>query len=442
MQPHAPDVLPAGPADFSVPRVAARTSGQSGFLFVNNHVRGSAMPARENFQVTIKLPNDKSVTLPSHPITLPSDAYFVWPFNMDLSGLHLRYATAQPLAILGTKAAPVYAFVSQPNIPAEFLIDDMAGLKLNRISGSRNVQVTVDNTTISLLGVPSGPDPILNCTLPNGRSVTILLLSQRNADHAWKINSGAQTQLLLTDQQAFVDGDVVTLQSLGAKNFTALLVPNDSMHLVSLDKTARIVPGTGIFVPRPSTPGTSQLNASQTQPASSPAPLPAGFKPSTRPRVVAAAPTDADFARAAIYSIPLPATALADTPTEQHFLRITYTGDVARLSAPIDGKDHLLDDNFSAGTTLARRPLAFRAATRPSQQQSGAKLDLAIYPLRPNPPIFFEPGHEPKPDAPPVVQQVELLTQYTLKLKLPSPRPEALIPLPPPFRSKLIAHSR
>ena len=71
MQPHAPNVLPAGPRDLTVPRIAARTLGSSGFLFVNNHVRDYPMPARENFQVTIKLPGDKSVTLPSKPITLP-----------------------------------------------------------------------------------------------------------------------------------------------------------------------------------------------------------------------------------------------------------------------------------------------------------------------------------------------------------------------------------
>jgi len=47
-------------------------------------------------------------------------------------------------------------------------------------------------------------------------------------------------------------------------------------------------------------------------------------------------------------------------------------------------------------------------------------LDLSIYPLRANPPIFFEPGHEPKPGA--TLGSVELLTEYTLKLKLePTP---------------------
>jgi len=67
MQPHAPNVLPAGPRDLTVPRVAARTNGSAGFLFVNNHVRGYPMPARDNFQVTIKLPGDQTLTIPSKP---------------------------------------------------------------------------------------------------------------------------------------------------------------------------------------------------------------------------------------------------------------------------------------------------------------------------------------------------------------------------------------
>jgi hypothetical protein len=166
-----------------------------------------------------------------------------------------------------------------------------------------------------------------------------------------------------------------------------------------------------------------QLTAAQTKPADAPAPLPADFKPSNRPRVVAAAPTEADWSRAATYSIPLPTSALADTPSTgtQHFLSIRYTGDVAHLST----NGHLLDDNFADG-----RPwLVGLTRFAPQLTQSGGKLTLSIYPLRRDPPIFFEPGHEPKPDAPPAsVSSVELLTQYTLKLKLvplnPSPTPK------------------
>ena len=101
----------------------------------------------------------------------------------------------------------------------------------------------------------------------------------------------------------------------------------------------------------------------------------------------------------------------SSTRAVQHFLRITYSGDVARIS--ING--HLLDDNFADG-----RPwLIGLDRYAPQLVQSGGKLDLSIYPLRTNPPIFFEPGYEPKPDTPPAaLQSVELVTQYNMRLKL------------------------
>jgi hypothetical protein len=133
--------------------------------------------------------------------------------------------------------------------------------------------------------------------------------------------------------------------------------------------------------------------------------------PSSKPRSVAAAPTEAEWSRAATYSIPLPKSALADTPSQQHFLRITYTGDIARLS--VNG--HLLDDNFADGRPWLIGLDRFSSLLGPNRE-----LKLSIYPLRKDAPIFFEPGLEPKVDGPQAVslQSVELLTQYTLKLKL------------------------
>jgi beta-galactosidase len=254
--------------------------------------------------------------------------------------------------------------------------------------------------------------------LPGGKTVTVMLLEQISAEYGWKMVTGRESYLLTTPQQTFVDGDVATLQDLEDNSFIFDVLPS-APEVKSLD------PGTGIiglpdggltsvYSPKPKS-AWQPLTPTQLKPADAPAPLPADFKPSNRPRSVAAAPTEADWSRAATYSIPIPKSALTDTPSQQHFLRIAYTGDVARIS--ING--HLLDDNFADG-----RPwLVGLSRFAPQLQQSGGKLDLSIYPLRPNPPIFFEPGYEPKPDTPPAsVSSVELLTQYTLKLKLePTP---------------------
>lgn len=238
-----------------------------------------------------------------------------------------------------------------------------------------------------------------------------------DAEEASKIASGGTTNLLLTTQQTFVDGNVATLQALRTDFFSWRIVPGGDARVVSLDPPLHLVQLAGVYSTSVVTvpPKAERIAATQTKPADAPAPLPADFKPSNRPRSVAAAPTEADWSRAGVWSITIPKSAFTDTPGEQHFLRITYTGNVARIS--VNG--HLLDDNFADG-----RPwLVGLARFAPQLQQSGGKLDLSIYPLRPNPPIFFEPGYGPKPDAPPAsVSSVELLTQYTLKLKLePTP---------------------
>ncbi len=76
---HAPALEPRNSADLSVPRVAVRSHGDSGFIFFNNYVRGAQMPVRRAAQFQIRLPGpaaagEPGVTLavPRHPIDLPT----------------------------------------------------------------------------------------------------------------------------------------------------------------------------------------------------------------------------------------------------------------------------------------------------------------------------------------------------------------------------------
>jgi hypothetical protein len=402
MQPRRPDVLPTGPGDLTTPRISARTNSSSGFLFVNNHVRGYSMPAHPGFQVAIKLPAGETLTLPEKPVDLPADAYFVWPFHMDLSGLHLRYATAQPLAILGTKDAPVYAFFAQPGIPAEFVIDDAPGLKLDP---AQHVERRDGAIWLHALA----PDTKLRFTQPSGRTITLLLLSQKDAEISWKIASGNNSQLLVTPQQVFIDNDTAVLEDLGHSIFIAHLLPGTDATLIAAGpnvKLDRTGPDYSTSLPKIDPPRI-EIAPHPTKPADSPAPLPADFKPSSRPRSVAAAPTEADWSRAATWTIAIP----KPSANQQQFLSVHYTGDVARIS--VNG--HLLDDNFADG-----RPWLVGLDRFTSQLGPNRELQLSIYPLRKDAPIFFEPGLEPNVDGAQAVglQSVELLTQYTLKLKL------------------------
>jgi hypothetical protein len=413
MQTRRPELVPTGPRDLATPRISARTNGASGFLFVNNHVRGSQMLDHPNFQVAIKLPAGETLTLPEKPVTLPADSYFVWPFHMDLSGLHLRFATAQPLAILGTKDAPVYAFFAQLGIPAEFVIDDAPGLKLDpsvqseRRDGALWLHV---NPTL-----PVDAQHKLRFTLPNGHRVQLLLLTEAVAVHGWKITTGDATELLHTGGDTFVDGDLATVEAYDRlQNLSAYLLPGDGSTLDVVSSTVKITRDGFLYSAALPTTAARMLplTGTLTKIADAPAPLPAGFSPSSKPRMVAAAPTETDWARAAAWTIAIPKPEAG----KPQFLRLHYTGDVARIS--VNG--HLLADNFSDGREWLVGLERFESLLGPDR-----KLTISIYPLRKDAPIFFDTWLEPKFDAAHAasLQSVELLTQYTIKLKLvPQPK--------------------
>ena len=94
MMVHEPNVMPKAPIDLAVPRASVRSKGDAGFIFMNNYVRGSSMPARPGMQLEIQLP-DGAIQVPRHPVDIPSGAYFIWPFNLRVNGINVRYSTAQ-----------------------------------------------------------------------------------------------------------------------------------------------------------------------------------------------------------------------------------------------------------------------------------------------------------------------------------------------------------
>ena len=139
MEPYAPYALPSGPEDLKVARLMVRAHGDSGFLFVNNYIRGTRMPMRHGFQVKIKLPSGTRL-IPGHPIDIPSGRYAIWPFNMQLGSARLRYATAQPFTRIENGKETTYFFVATSGVSAEFAWEVNKNLHLHTTSGKIETQ--------------------------------------------------------------------------------------------------------------------------------------------------------------------------------------------------------------------------------------------------------------------------------------------------------------
>ena len=145
MAPVLPSVVPANAADRSTVRAAARTLGNRGFVFFNNYARNYPLPDHRGIQIKLVLPSE-TVVLPRKPIDLASGTYGIWPVNLDLDGILLKYATAQPLTMVRDANAEYYFFLAPPGIQPEFAFDErrLTSLKagkavISRASGVRYV---------------------------------------------------------------------------------------------------------------------------------------------------------------------------------------------------------------------------------------------------------------------------------------------------------------
>jgi beta-galactosidase len=392
---------PSGPADFSVPRFSARTNGGAGFVFWNNYVRNNSMPRWTGVQLTVKLPHEE-LKIPRRRIDVPSGAYFVWPFNLDMSGVMLKYSTAQLFTKLTSGNTVTYFFVAIPGIATQFAFEESSAQNISIKSGSS----TVESGVRYISGVASGLDSAIDMKSKSGGAVRIVLLSQEQAESAWKADVDGAEHLVFTEQQFYSDAAHLYFQSVGGGKFSFQIMP----------KVAKTLRASAPLVDGGASAGVGNFSASvreealvmsysRVRAASLVDPVASGPTFSWRKNGVALAPIEEAFHKAAEWKITLPKH--FPESLSKVFLDVSYVGDVARISAA--GK--LLEDDFYNG-------LPWRIGLkRFSAELASDSLRLEILPLRQNAPIFLEKKYWPlfpKSGQIDELKTLKLVPQYRL----------------------------
>lgn len=99
-------------SDVSKLRCAMRTDGKSGFVFVNHHQRHAVLEDIEGAVI-----DTGAVEFP--PIDVKGKISFFMPFNLELCGVRIDYATAQPLCMDGNTVF----FAAIPGIDASYSVN-------------------------------------------------------------------------------------------------------------------------------------------------------------------------------------------------------------------------------------------------------------------------------------------------------------------------------
>lgn len=316
-----PQEQPRGQGDRSTLRWAVRSDGRSGFLFVNNHQPHEPLPDHPGTSFTVDFHEGGSVSFPSAPVTVPSGSTFCWPLRLDVAGLRVEWATAQPVCTVDDAGRTVLVLAAVEGIAPELALDAATVGSMRTPSG----EVAYPDGRVLVSGLRPGTDALVEVETVGGDRVGLLVLDAATARTAYRgVVWGAERLVLAEGGVVFDQGEVRlhSAASAGQPSFAVFPSPDEQGVFKQC-----VLSGDDVSVGEASV---TLVRAAGAAP-----------EPVTGVQGRAGAPADKYFdAVAAEYLVELP-----DDLPPGTLLRIHWTGDVGRAYVG----DTLVADQFFSG---------------------------------------------------------------------------------------------
>ena len=108
------------PEDLETLRFAVRTDGKSGFLFLNNFQDHRTVPEKKDVPVLIRTAEEEFL----FRVSLASEENAILPFNLDLDGILLKQAHAQPMLRTEIGGRVTYVFLVPDGMDGTFRFEE------------------------------------------------------------------------------------------------------------------------------------------------------------------------------------------------------------------------------------------------------------------------------------------------------------------------------
>lgn len=186
-------------------RYAARMKDGGGFLFmVNFQDHDTLRHDMTGLQLRLNLGNEM-LTIPSDgTLTLAKDQSVILPFNLQMDGVLLKYATAQLLMKIKDGQADHYIFFAPDGMATEYLFDKQTVRGRNHFKPVAGLKSTFTMTT------------------RNGNTVKVTTLTRQQALNAVKVNG----RLLIADATILPTDNGADLLCLGRNTVDYVLYPS------------------------------------------------------------------------------------------------------------------------------------------------------------------------------------------------------------------------
>lgn len=169
-------VLPEGasyidPKDLDTLRFALRTDGEKGFLFINNFQDHETTKPKQNETVIIQ---SKEGEIVFDQLDLAAEENCILPFHMDMDGILLKKATAQPITRIEKDGESTYVFLKPDGMKAALYFEESV-----TAGQSGNVLVCEDSQAAELFEVTKGETSLKILCLNRDMANQMYLLEDR-----------------------------------------------------------------------------------------------------------------------------------------------------------------------------------------------------------------------------------------------------------------------
>ncbi len=180
------------PDNLDLLRYSVRKKGDAGFIFMNNFQDHAQNHDLKDISLTLQTSTGEIRIPETGEFTLAKDENIIFPFNFNLNGVNLVWATAQPLSRFTNGAVTYYVFFTLEEITPQFAFDKQKGVTIRKENCS-----LAENKIRQLITCESN-EPA-EFTIEMGNQITkVLVINKKMALKAWLTHTGKQQKMIFT----------------------------------------------------------------------------------------------------------------------------------------------------------------------------------------------------------------------------------------------------
>lgn len=296
-------------------RYCVRSNKNKGFLFINNFQDHVEMNDQQDFSVTVQT-GEEVVRIPqTGGMSLRKEASCILPFNMDLDGQMLEYATVQPILKMLDNDVWNYFFFVPEGMKPEF-----------KFRGRDTIHVPEDKSSKTVV---RGED---------GREIILCVLSRQDSLKLWRVDREDGEMLILSDETVLEDRGKIRIESIGKESGTIAVFPPRNQPVTVGGKGYEVASQGEIFTYYEVSYGRNEVEFQWEDISSKEKENSGGLK-----RPVIGSPITSTKIVNARAKVTIPKEAFDNC--KQILMQVDYIGDIGYAFADGD----LINDNFSNG---------------------------------------------------------------------------------------------